>query len=81
MSKGKKGRGREPLVTCASCGRSVPRGKAVQDARRIVFSTELKTGNDVSYSDVRKVYYCISCAKHRKIFEKKKKRFMSKYNQ
>ncbi|MEM3364304.1 MAG: hypothetical protein QXS93_02220 [Candidatus Micrarchaeia archaeon] len=81
MSKGKKSRGKEALVTCSSCGRSVPRGKAVQDNRFVRYSTELRTGDDVTYTDMRKVYYCISCGKHRKIFEKKKKRLMSKYNQ
>ncbi len=80
MSKGKKGRGREPLVVCVSCGRNIPRNKAVLDTRRVNYSTELRTKDDVSYSDFRKVYYCISCAKHRKIFEKKKKRMMNKYN-
>ena len=80
MSKGKKGRGKDPLVTCSSCGRSTPRSKGVQDNRRVSYSTELRTNDDVKYSEMRKVYYCISCAKHRKIFEKKKKRFMSKYN-
>lgn len=76
----KKGRGRESSVSCAACGRSVPRGKAVQDNRRVRYSTELRTADDITYTDMRKIYYCISCAKHRKIFEKKKKRFMSKYN-
>ncbi|MGB9634847.1 MAG: hypothetical protein ACP5H8_01215 [Candidatus Micrarchaeia archaeon] len=80
MSKGKKGRGRDPIMTCASCGRSVPRSKAVQDFRRVRYSTELRSADDVTFTDMRKVYYCISCAKHRKIFEKKKKRFMTKYN-
>ena len=78
---GKKGRGRDPLVSCAACGRSMPRSKAVQDIRRVRYSTELRVKDeDVTYSEVRKLYYCISCAKHRKIFEKKKKRFLSKYN-
>lgn len=77
---GKKGRGRDTSVTCSACGRTVPRSKAVQDNRRVRYSTELRTGNDITYMDTRKVYYCISCAKHRKIFEKKKKRFLSKYN-
>ncbi|MCX8205925.1 MAG: hypothetical protein N3H30_01720 [Candidatus Micrarchaeota archaeon] len=73
-------RGKDPLVSCGSCGRSVPRSKAVQDNRKVSYSTELRTGDDVSFTDFRKVYYCISCAKHRKIFEKKKRQAMSKYN-
>ncbi len=77
---GKKGRGRDPTVTCVSCGRTVPRSKAVQYVKRVRYSTELKNKDDVSYTDTVKVYYCISCAKHRGIFEKKKKRYLSKYN-
>lgn len=76
----KKGRGRDSSVVCASCGRSVPRNKAVEDIKRITYSTELKSKDDVTYSESRKLYYCISCGKHRGIFEKKKKRFLNKYN-
>lgn len=67
------GRGREPLVTCDACGRTVPRDKAVEYVKSSMV--------DIDQKDVvidltrRKVYYCISCAKHRKIFEKKKKMF------
>jgi ribosomal protein S26 len=66
-------RGKETLVICDSCGRKVPRNKAVSFDKSVSFNTELKTGNDVRYFGKRKVYYCISCAKHRKIFEKKKR--------
>ena len=71
---GKRRRGRERLESCVSCGRSVPRDKAVSFNRRSVFSTDLKekgAENVFAMSEVD-VYYCISCAKHRKIFEKKK---------
>jgi len=64
-------RGREPLVTCDNCGRKIPRNKVVDFEKRINFSTDLRTSNDVSFSETRKVYYCISCAKHLGIFEKK----------
>ena len=73
-------KGRDTSVVCASCGRSVPRSKAVEDMKRITYSTELKNAHDVSYSESRKLYYCISCGKHRGIFEKKKKKFLNKYN-
>ncbi len=43
------------------------------DEKAIRFSTELKTANDVRFFERRKVVYCISCAKHRGIFEKKKR--------
>jgi len=65
-------RGREPLVTCDNCGRKIPRNKAVDFEKRINFSTDLRTSNDVIFSETRKIYYCISCAKHLGIFEKKK---------
>jgi len=65
-------RGKEPLVTCDNCGRKIPRSKAVVFEKRINFSTDLHSSNDVRFSETRKVYYCISCAKHLGIFEKKK---------
>lgn len=65
-------RGRETAVTCDSCGRKVPRNKAVPYEKGISFSTELHTANDVRFFERRRVYYCISCAKHRGIFEKLK---------
>jgi len=70
---GKKRRGRERLITCAGCGRSVPRDKAVSDTRRRSYSTDLRTDDNVMYSDFVTVHYCVSCGKHRKIYEKKKK--------
>ncbi len=65
-------RGRETAITCDSCGRKVPRNKAVAYEKAISFSTELHTANDVRFFERRRVYYCISCAKHRGIFEKLK---------
>ncbi|MDE1855209.1 MAG: hypothetical protein KGH57_02735 [Candidatus Micrarchaeota archaeon] len=65
-------RGKETAVTCDSCGRKVPRNKAVAFEKAISFSTDLHNVNDVRFFERRKVYYCISCAKHRGIFEKKK---------
>jgi ribosomal protein S26 len=64
-------RGRDRLVTCASCGRSVPRNKAVEYSSRTHFTTDLKEDN-VTYTGFSDQYYCISCGKHRGIFEKKK---------
>ena len=60
------------MVTCDSCGRKMPRGKAVSYEKVIRFGTDPNSGNDVRFSSRRKVYYCISCAKHRGIFERKK---------
>ncbi|MCD6549448.1 hypothetical protein J7K41_01925 [Candidatus Micrarchaeota archaeon] len=75
---GKKGRGRETLVTCVACGRKVPRSKAVLLERPIVYSTDLKTGEDVKSVVRSKEYYCPSCAKHRHIYERKKRQLMRK---
>lgn len=66
-------RGRETSVTCVSCGRTVPRDKAISDEKPVRFSTDMKTAQDVRFFERLKVYYCISCAKHRGIFEKKKR--------
>ncbi len=51
----------------------MPRNKAVVFEKAISFNTELKNANDVRFFERRKVYYCISCAKHRGIFEKLKR--------
>jgi len=69
---GKRRRGRERLVRCAGCGRQIPRDKAVSDTKRKTYTTDLKGEENVTFSDTIDVYYCVSCAKHRGIFEKKK---------
>lgn len=69
---GKKRRGRDRLVTCASCGRSVPRDKAVEYTKRTHFTTDMKGEENVTYTDFRSSYYCPSCGKHRGIYQKKK---------
>ncbi len=66
-------RGRDSLVRCDNCGRNVPRTKAVQDEKVIRYGTD-PNDKDIKFMTRRKVYYCISCAKHRGIFEKKKER-------
>ena len=65
-------RGRERLLYCESCGRAVPRDKAVEYSKRSAFSTDLRGEDNITTFSDRTVYYCISCAKHRKIFERKK---------
>ena len=65
-------RGREPPVTCDNCGRTMPRNKAVSWEKTIKFGTDPGSGSNVRFMSKRKVYYCISCAKHKRIFEKKK---------
>ena len=70
---GKKRRGRDRLMTCVSCGRAVPRDKAVDYERRSSFTTDFRDRENVTAFSQNVEYYCISCAKHRKIFEKKKK--------
>lgn len=71
-------RGKETLVTCDQCGRKVPRNKAVVYERPVSFSTETRTTQDVRFFERLKTQYCISCAKHRGIFEKLKQRAIAK---
>ena len=66
-------RGRERLERCVSCGRSVPRDKAVAFTKKSFFTTDLRGTDNVTASTEMDVHYCISCAKHRGIFEKKKR--------
>lgn len=66
-------RGRETAEICDQCGRKVPRNKAVAYDRGVSFNTELHTTDDRTFFEKKRVYYCISCAKHRGIFEKLKK--------
>ena len=70
---GSKRRGSDRIERCDSCGRTVPRTKAVAFTKRSYFTTDLRTNDNVSLATDVDVYYCISCGKHRKIFEKKKK--------
>ncbi len=73
-------RGKGEIVNCEACGRRVPREKAVAYSRSIVYSTDLKTADDVKYFERRKAYYCPSCGKSLGIYEKKKRQAMRKYN-
>ncbi len=75
-------RGREQLVRCDNCGRNVPRNKAVSDEKVIRFGTDMNN-RDIKFMTRRKVHYCISCAKHKGIFQKKAEqaaRAASRYN-
>lgn len=58
----------------------MPRGKAVSYERSIVYSTDLRSSDDVKYMDRRKLYYCPSCGKSKGIYQKKIKQAMRKYN-
>jgi ribosomal protein S26 len=64
-------RGKETLVRCDNCGRTVARNKAVQDEKIIRYGTDMNN-KDIKFQTRRTVYYCISCGKHKGIFEKKK---------
>lgn len=50
----------------------MPRGKAVSFEKTIRFGTDPSSMQNVRFMSKRKVYYCISCAKHKGIFERKK---------
>lgn len=73
-------RGKETIVICEQCGRKVPRNKAVSYQKGVSFNTELRNANDVRFFERMKIYYCISCAKHKGIFEKKKRQAASHAN-
>ncbi|MCL5428116.1 MAG: hypothetical protein M1321_02955, partial [Candidatus Marsarchaeota archaeon] len=44
---------------------------AVSYEKTIRFGTDPSDKNNVRFMSSRKIYYCISCAKHRGIFERK----------
>lgn len=73
MKNGVRLRGSESHVTCDSCGRDVPRSKGVAYEKMVRYGTDPNSQQNVRFMTRRKVYYCISCAKHRGIFEKKKR--------
>ncbi len=68
-----KPRGRNKLVNCDSCGRRIPRDKAVTYDNVTVYATEMKSGegDDVRTMLRREQHFCPSCGKHRRIYEKK----------
>ncbi|MCX8166529.1 MAG: hypothetical protein N3E37_01615 [Candidatus Micrarchaeota archaeon] len=72
----KKRRGKEKLMICAACGRRVPRDKSVRYDRRVTYSTDLNSKDDIKSFHFIEAYYCISCAKAMRIFEKKKSKLM-----
>lgn len=59
------------MVRCDNCGRTVSNSKAVMDEKIIRYGIDMNN-KDTKFMTRRKVYYCISCAKHKGIFEKKK---------
>jgi len=69
-----KTRGRERLGTCDACGRTIPRDKMITYNTMNVYSTDLKTADDVRATTRVEKHYCISCAKSKRIFEKLKNR-------
>ena len=73
-----KTRGREKLVNCDACGRSMPRDKTITYNTMNVFSTDLKTDADVRSTTHIEKHYCISCAKSKRIFEKLKNQAIRK---
>jgi ribosomal protein S26 len=72
------GRGKSTLVRCSSCGRNVPRTKAVMDFRPVTYSTDLKSAADIRYTEKRKCYYCVSCGKSLGIYQRKKEQAIYK---
>jgi len=73
----KKNRGRERLVNCDKCGRTVRRDKAVY-IEKAIFSNPLDRkdivqGQPYMRTLTREVCYCPSCGKHLRIYDKKKR--------
>ncbi|MBD3206035.1 30S ribosomal protein S26e [Candidatus Bathyarchaeota archaeon] len=67
--KGQSGRTRS--VECTMCGAMVPRDKAISKTRRSLPLDRntrrlLKEAGARIHSSSHRVYYCVSCAKHRK---------------
>ncbi len=63
--------GRAMSVECASCGGLIPRDKAIEKLRNTLpldrnLRRILREKGAKLHSTRRIVYYCISCAKHRK---------------
>lgn len=68
-----KRRGREHLVLCSACGRRIPRDKAIclKKSGLGFLSKDIDLPKDAIVDvGVKTMCYCISCAKHRHIFEK-----------
>ena len=63
-------RGRDKLITCSACGRRVPRGNTISYEKRIYYSTDLRSADDVRYTDTCLQHYCPKCAKKFGIYEK-----------
>jgi small subunit ribosomal protein S26e len=68
----KKGQsGRAKVVQCVQCGQLLPRDKAIEKRKsslRLDYKLRALLKNRGAYISTRKtvVYYCVSCAKHRK---------------
>ena len=52
----------------------MPRDKTITYAMTNVYSTDMKTADDVKTTTHIEKHYCISCAKSKRIFEKLKNR-------
>lgn len=70
-----KTRGRERLLNCDSCGRRIPRDKALRYDNVTVYSTDMKNmgegAQDVRTMLRREQHFCPSCGKHRRLYQKK----------
>jgi ribosomal protein S26 len=72
-----KTRGRERNVICCQCGRAARRDKAIV-IEKMAFSNPLdrkdvEKPDEYSRGTFREMWYCPSCGKHSRIYEKKKK--------
>ena len=72
-----KSRGKQPTVTCAYCGKKIPRFKAfvIYQGFNITDPALKKQLDKKALSSfTRKLYVCPSCARHRGIVQKGKNR-------
>jgi len=70
-------RGRERVVTCEKCGRSVRKDKAVFIEKPIFTNPlerkDIAQGQPYTRMITREVAYCPGCGKHLRVYEKKKR--------
>lgn len=70
-------RGKERVVTCEKCGRSVRKDKAVFIEKPIFTNPlerkDIAQGQPYTRMITREVAYCPGCGKHLRVYEKKKR--------
>ncbi len=72
-----KGRGNEPMVVCSFCGKKVPKYKTFEKKGKFSLS-DPSMKKELSKNKLmlpsKRLYVCLSCARHRKISQPGKSR-------